>query len=147
MARETEQSDLSSETGLALANFHLRRLADPRQEAEQLSRARNPANGELAALWLAIGDSEQAKKHALAAYKWAWADGEPYVLRYELTKASSLLERLGAEFPNLPPYDPAKDEKLPWEDEVAAAIEKLRAEKRQKEDGAEATNPSVLPPL
>ena len=33
------------------------------------------------------------------------------------------------EHPQLPPYDPAKDEKLPGEDEVAAAIEKLRAEK------------------
>ena len=31
-----------------------------------------------------------------------------------------------------PPYDPAKDEKLPWEDEVAAAIEKLRTEKEAK---------------
>jgi hypothetical protein len=41
-----------------------------------------------------------------------------------------LLENLGAEIPNLPPYDPAKDERLPWEDDVAAAIEKLRAEKR-----------------
>ena len=29
----------------------------------------------------------------------------------------------------MPTYDPAKDEELPWEDEVAAAIEKLRAEK------------------
>ena len=30
------------------------------------------------------------------------------------------------------PYDPAKDEKLPWEDEVRAAIEKLREEKEAK---------------
>jgi hypothetical protein len=67
--------------------------------------------------------------HALAAYKAAWADGEPYVFRYALNKARALLEQLGAEIPDLPPYDPAKDEKLPWEDEVAAAIERLRAEK------------------
>lgn len=79
-----------------------------------------------------IGDHEQAKKHALAAYQWAWADGEPYVYRYELNKARALLEKLGAELPKLPVYDPAKDEKLPWEDEVAAAIEKLRAEKEAK---------------
>ena len=31
--------------------------------------------------------------------------------------------------PTLPPYDPAKDEPLPREPEVGAAIEKLRAEK------------------
>ena len=86
----------------------------------------------MAELWLAIGDAEQAKKHALAAYKWAWADGEPYVHRYELNKTRALLERLDAAIPDLPPYDPAKDEKLPWEDEVAAAIEKLRAKKKAK---------------
>ena len=50
----------------------------------------------------------------------------------DLNKARALLEQLGAEIPNLPPYDPAKDEKLPWEDEVAAAIEKLRAEKSEE---------------
>ncbi|MCH7729047.1 MAG: hypothetical protein IH991_21575, partial [Planctomycetes bacterium] len=71
---------------------------------------------------------EQAKKHALAAYKWAWADGEPYVWRFELNESRELLEKLDAEIPELPPYDPDKDEKLPWEDEVAAAIDKLRAE-------------------
>ena len=36
----------------------------------------------LANLWLAIGDHEQAKKYALTAYKWVWNDGEPYVYRY-----------------------------------------------------------------
>ena len=98
-------------------------------EADQLANARQRSHLALAELWRVIGDHEQAKKHALAAYTWAWADGEPYVRRCELSKARALLEKLGAEVPTLPPYDPAKDEKLPWEDEVAAAIEKLRAEK------------------
>ncbi len=105
---------------------------DPRHEAEQLASAKRPSHRTLADLWFAIGDYEQAKKHALAAYKRAWADGEPYVYRYELNKARALLEKLGAEVPNLPPYDPSKDEKLPWEDQVAAAIEKLRAEKKTR---------------
>jgi hypothetical protein len=39
------------------------------------------------------------------------------------------LEKLGAAIPELPPYDPAKDEKFPWEDELVAAIERLRREK------------------
>ena len=46
-----------------------------------------------------------------------------------IEKARDLLEQIGAAIPDLPDYDPAKDDKLPWEDEVAAAIEKLRAEK------------------
>jgi hypothetical protein len=130
MARAIGQTDAVAETQLALARFHLGQLADPRREAEQLANARRPAHRALADLWLAIGDRAQATKYALSAYKFAWADGEPYVHRYELNKARALLEKLGAEIPNLPPYDPAKEEKLPWEDDVAAAIEKLRAEKK-----------------
>jgi hypothetical protein len=132
MAREVGQTDASAETRLALAKFHLDQLPDPCGDAEQLANAKNPAHRPLAELWLAIGNAEEAKLHALAAFEWAWADGEPYVHRYELNKATALLEQLGAEIPTLPPYDPAKDEKLPWEDEVRAAIEKLRAEKTAK---------------
>jgi hypothetical protein len=33
---------------------------------------------------------------------------------------------------NLPPYDHEKDEKFPWNDEVAQAIEKLRQENEAK---------------
>jgi len=145
MAREVGQVDGEAEALLALANFHLGRLVDPRLEAQQLSENTHHFTFALAELWFAIGrevrtvvlgpegstqhDLEQAKNHALAAYKWAWADGEPYVRRYELNKARALLDQLGAEIPNLPPYDPSKDERFPWEDEVAAVIAKLQAEK------------------
>jgi len=89
---------------------------------------REPSHRLLAQLWLAIGDFEQAKHHALSAYKWAWADGEPYVNRYDLTKTTELLQQMGVPIPELPPYDPAKDEKFPWEDAVVAAIKQLRAD-------------------
>ena len=129
MAHEVLQDDAKSETLLALAKLHLGQIAEPRLEVERLSQAKNYFYRGLAELWLAIDDKVRAKECALAAYKWSWADGEPYVHRYELNKSRELLERLGVEIPNLLPYDPAKDEKLPWEDEVAAAIEQLRAEK------------------
>ncbi len=132
MARESGIPDAESEIGLALAKFHLGQLAEPRQEAERLAQLREPAHHELALLWLAIGDPEQAKSHALAAYKWAWADGEPYVNRHELTRTTELLRRMNVPIPNLPPYDPAREEKFPWEDDVAVAIAKLRAEKEAK---------------
>ncbi|MBC7775317.1 MAG: SIR2 family protein [Phycisphaerae bacterium] len=135
MARERRLVNEASETGLALAKFHLGQITgtDARSEAERLAQLRNPAHRSLAQLWQAIGDLEQAKYHALKAYAWAWADGEPYVRRYELTKTTELLNELGVPIPNLPPYDPAKDEPFPWEAEVRAAIEKLRAEKEKKE--------------
>ncbi len=145
LARERSLPDAASETGLALAKHHLRQPADPqhpcelaesRHEAERLAALRNPAHRRLAQFWLAFGDAEQAKHHALAAYRWAWADGEPYVHRYELTKTTELLQQMNVPIPTLPPYDPDKDEPLPWEGEVRAAIEKLRAEKSAKDAGA-----------
>ncbi|MBV9759398.1 MAG: DUF4062 domain-containing protein [Acidobacteriaceae bacterium] len=130
MAHAVGQTDPRAQTELALARFHLEKLANPRHEAEQLANGRFVANLELAELWLAIGDRERARKHALAAYRWSWADGEPYVFRYNLNKARALLEQLGAEIPDLQPYDPAKATKFPWEDQLIAALEKLRAEKK-----------------
>jgi hypothetical protein len=143
LARERSLTDAESETGLALARLQLRLAADPgaveplavaRQDAERLSQWRRPAHDLLARLWLALGDSEQAKHHALAAYRWAWADGEPYVRRYELTKATELLQQLNVAIPNLPPYDPAKDEPFPWEAEVRALLESTRAEQQGAEN-------------
>lgn len=129
MARAVGQTEAGAETRLALTKFWLGSLAEPHHEAEQLAQLKEPAHLALAELWLAIGEREEAKKYALVAYERAWADGEPFVHRYELNKSRILLEQLGAEIPNLPPYDPAKDEKLPWEDAVVAAIEELRAKK------------------
>jgi tetratricopeptide (TPR) repeat protein len=114
-------------TNLALAKFHLGRLSSSSHEIDQLSK--DPAHRALAELWFAMGDHEQAKKHALAAYRSACAVGEPYVYRYELGRARALLDKLGVEVPTPPPYDPDADEKLCWEDEVRATIQKLKQEK------------------
>ncbi len=121
--------DEHSETGLALAKFHLGKIADVQPEAKRLSQLCDPSHRLLAQLWLAIGDPTKAKHHALAAYKWAWADGEPFVRRYELTKSAELLGQLRVPIPELLPYDPTKDELFPWEEEVSAAIAKLRGKK------------------
>lgn len=137
MAREVGQRDSESEAMLLLAKFRSGHIAAPSDEAERLAKVEEPPHQALAELWLAMGDRERAKGHALAAYKWAWGDGEPYVLRHQLNKARALLEQLGVEVPDLPPYDPAGDEKFAWEDKLAAAIEKLRAEKEEEKKLAE----------
>jgi tetratricopeptide (TPR) repeat protein len=132
MAHEVNQSDEQAAAQLALANLRLGRLPGAREMAEQLSTARRPSHVDLAALWLAIGDREQAKTYALAAYKIAWADGEPYVFRFDLNRAKALLVELGVKIPDLPPHDPQRHEKFPWEKEVEALIEQLRAEKAKE---------------
>ncbi|MDZ4288324.1 MAG: DUF4062 domain-containing protein, partial [Prosthecobacter sp.] len=103
MARERSLVHAESETGLALAKFHLSQLTDDeaRSEAERLAQLHQPEHRTLAMLWRAIGDPDQAKHHALAAYRWAWADGEPYVNRYELTKTTELLQQMNVPIPVL----------------------------------------------
>lgn len=131
MARERRLVDEVAETGLALTKVHLGLLNadDARSEAQHLARHSNPAHHLLALLWQAIGDAEQARHHALKDYEFAWADGEPYVRCYELAEANKLLHDLGVPIPDLPPYDASKDEVFPWEADVRAAIEMLRAER------------------
>lgn len=140
MAREVRRVDEASETGLALAKVHLNHLTgdEARGEAQRLAQLRcfadrRLANRCLSRLWQALGDLNQAKHHSLAAYTLSWADGEPYVYRYELTKATELLHELVVPLPNLPPYDPAKDEPFPWEADLRAFIAKCRAEQAAKE--------------
>lgn len=135
MSRDSGVLDAESETGLALAKHHLGKLAEPRREVARLAQMRDPAHRLLAQLWLALGEPMQAKFHALAAYKSAWADGEPYVNRYELTKTTELLEHMQIPIPNLAPYDPAKDEPFSWDSDVRIAIEKLRTENEAEEQG------------
>jgi tetratricopeptide (TPR) repeat protein len=121
----------ASETLFTLARYHLGQLVEPRRTAAALAAARSPFDLGLARLWLAIGDRSEATRHALKAYKWAWADGEPFVYRYYLNESEALLKELGAEIPSLSPYDPASDPPLPWEKDVIGMIERLRQEKQQ----------------
>jgi uncharacterized protein DUF4062 len=129
MARAVGRTDPFSETRLALAKFHLGQLPNPRHEAEHLVSAATKDHQALAALWLAIGEPVEAERHALLAYNFAWADGEPYVARYALNRARDLLSKLGTEVPNLFPYNASSDRRLPWEDELIRAVEKLRPQK------------------
>ena len=140
MAREVRRVDAASEAGLALAKVHLHQLTgdEARSEAQRLAQLRHfadssLANRYLARLWQALGELNQAKHHAIAAYTLSWADGEPYVYRYGLTKATELLHELSVPLPNLPHYDPAKDEPFPWEADLRAFIATRRADQAAKE--------------
>ena len=126
MAHEAGFSDPESEALLALARFHLKPLSAAREEAIRLSVRRDPVHLPLAELWHALADTKQAAIHAKAAYRHAWADGEPYVRRYVLDRAKSLLQQLGEDIPALPAYDPTQRPKNPWEGEIEAAITKLQ---------------------
>jgi len=136
MAQAVNMNDSDAQTQLAYAKLRSGELVDPRAAAELLAKGREPDNLALAVLWLAIGDSDRALKHARAAYEWAWANGDPFVHRHQLKRVRALLKQLKAEVPDLSPYDRSKADKLPWQDAVQAAIETLAAAKKSRSHAA-----------
>lgn len=136
MMREVGARNAQAETLLALAKLHLGQLPEPQQQVEELSQVGGAPPVVVGELWLALGDQDRARHHALAAYRRAWADGVPHVDCYALDAASALLERLGVEVPVLPAYDPTSAEKLAFEDVVVAYIEKLKAERAGEDPDA-----------
>jgi tetratricopeptide (TPR) repeat protein len=79
------------------------------------------------------GEVESAKEEALKNYRWAWAQGEPYVRRYDLERVRALLKEMGVEEPSLPVWDESKYEPFPYEEEVKAFIEDLKRIKGKAE--------------
>lgn len=80
---------------------------------------------------LELGNLDAAREPALRAYERAWAEGPPYVWWWQLQRARRVLEALGVAEPELPPFDPAKVEKIPYEDEIRRVIEELRAQRKE----------------
>ncbi|MGV3615211.1 MAG: metallophosphoesterase [Fimbriimonas sp.] len=122
LAREMGRPDPRFEVRLALARAHQGQLDEARSEANRLSSLPDPPAGYLGLLFHALGDDEKAKTHALVAYKSAWADGEPYVHRFALTRAEQLLNELNVPIPVLPSTNLDIGDPLPWEIELHNAI-------------------------
>ncbi len=78
---------------------------------------------------LALGDHERARACALKAYRRAWGEGPPFIRWYDLERSRALLKQLGEPEPRLPAFDPSKVPPIPFEKEIRAAIERLRAER------------------
>jgi hypothetical protein len=133
LARASGMTDLHTECWLALARVKARQLANANAEAERLESAgaKGSAAYPLARLWQGAGDSARARAQALLYFCWAWADGEPYVRRFDLDRARRLLAELGEPEPVLPPYDPARRHRFDWQDEVEAAIAEIEREKAE----------------
>ncbi|PGH44708.1 hypothetical protein COO58_09935 [Micromonospora sp. WMMA1996] len=128
MANEIDVPDLAAEAQLALAKLraHPDRRVAARDAATRLSPHRDAPYLTLATIWHLLGATGRAVTHARAAYVRAWADGEPYVWRFELDQAAALLRELGVQPPTLAPYDPARYPVEDWERRVAALIAEHR---------------------
>ena len=131
MAREADGEDVFCEALLALARLRSGDPFDARAEAERLSRA-GPRSIAVAELWRELGDRDHAVHHALRVHERYIGDGEPFVFRHFLDRTRALLIELGAPLPEVPKYDPATAKIYPWEKDVRAFIEKLKAERAEK---------------
>lgn len=132
MSREADDEDVSCEALLALARLRSGERFDARAEAERLSKAA-PRSIAVAELWRELGDRDRAVDHALRAHEKYIGDGEPFVFRHHLDRTRALLTELGAPLPAVPKYDPAKAKIYPWEKDVRAFIERLKAERAEQE--------------
>jgi len=86
----------------------------------------------------ALGDMESCKAYLLPGYRWAWADGPPYINWWELDRARALIAALGLDESALQqqmgctPFAESKVEKIPYEDEIVAFIERLEQAKAKR---------------
>ena len=128
MARAVGLSDTDSEArrGLSLARLGRRQEA----EAAAASAERDPPHVSLAELYLALEQRDQARAHALAGYKWAWADGPPWCRHWDLQRCRAVLQALGEPEPQLPPFDPAKVKPIDYEPDIRRLLAEHAAKKR-----------------
>jgi hypothetical protein len=126
-AHKANKIDRRSEIQLAIANYRLGKLANASQVAEDFARETESwCQRGLAELCLTIDNYVEARKHAIAAYRWAWADGEPFVRHGELNKTRKRITQLGIEPPALKSHDPAMMTQLDFEEDLKRAIQRMR---------------------
>jgi tetratricopeptide (TPR) repeat protein len=127
---------------LGLRALTLARLGQTSEARETLAKAEEIWNGRLpdfllfaAETWLTLGEREQARVFVRQACPLAWADGPPHIHWYYLKRCRELMAELCEPEPQLPPFDPAKVEPIPYEAEIRALIEKLKAEATETNRG------------
>ncbi len=85
----------------------------------------------VAEAYLALGMKTEATEYADKAYRVAWADGAPFSWWRALERAKKVLDALGEPYPAMPPYDPGKIGKYPYQDEVEAILEREQNKRRE----------------
>ncbi|MCU0465657.1 MAG: DUF4062 domain-containing protein [Anaerolineae bacterium] len=86
-----------------------------------------------AEVWFDLRELDKAQERALEAYKWAWADGPPYIHWRYLERAKKVLDALGEPYPDLPLFDPSKVEPIPHEAEILTFIKKYKKDLKRKD--------------
>ena len=77
----------------------------------------------------AAEDRAAALAQARIAHEEAAGDGEPWVDRWRLTRATAVFTALGEAPPPVPVYDETTDAPIPYEAEIRAWVDELNAAK------------------
>src|ERR1019366_6003773 len=131
MGRESGLPTPDAEIGRALAQAKQGKIDQARETAERIALLEDPPEISLAELFLALGDRTKALEFVARGYRQAWADGMPYVDWRNLQRCRAVFEALREPEPQLPPFDRSKATPLPFEAEVRAFIEELKAKKKK----------------
>ena len=135
LGRETGWQDLPDHEVLrALSLLAMGGQEEALKVAEKVDQGKKPPHVPLALLYLELGDKAKAHSHALAGYKKAWGEGPPYHNHWWLEDCRKVLAAIGEPEPQLPPFDPAKVEAFDFEPAIERQIEKILAEKAEREE-------------
>ena len=126
MAREVELTKPGLEARIALVRVKQNQYNSARDSADRLADLDNPPHIELAELYLGLGDCDKARAHAISGYRWAWADGMPFVNWWPLQRCRKVFEALGECEPQFPPFDYSRGKPLLFDSDVLSTIEKLK---------------------
>lgn len=85
--------------------------------------------------YLALGNRDKAREHALGAYKICWGDGPPYHRHWDMEECRGVLAALGEPEPELPSCDPSTVKPYDFEVDVDRLIAKIEAERSDAQKG------------
>jgi tetratricopeptide (TPR) repeat protein len=104
----------------SLRALALARMGRAQEAREALLQSSN--NAYSAEACIELGLAEAAAQVLTKAYRAAWDDGPPHCYRWELDRCRVLLGRLQLPEPPLAPFDAARVEPLPHEENIRAAL-------------------------
>ena len=123
LARQAGKVDRRVEVELAIARIRTLDLPDPISVAESFDHhVDGPSALALARLYSQLGIKDKCLKFARVAYKWAYADGQPYTRSAELVKVTDLFLNLGVEVPKI---ETRQRIIYAWEEEILKTIPRL----------------------
>ncbi len=88
MTRETRELSPGPDAHLLLARYRLGQIADLPGAIAELFRSRRIHTNAVAELYLEAGQPDTAERYARRAFELAIEDGDPYVYRYALDRAT-----------------------------------------------------------